>query len=90
LSSTSRPRRSTCRCRRRCSTSCGDLQDEFGLTYLFISHDLAVVRHMADNVGVLHNGVLVEEGPVDEIFDNPRADYTRMLLDAVPDISKVH
>ena len=66
------------------------LQDEFGLTYLLISHNLAVVRQMADNVGVLHNGVLVEEGPVDEIFDNPRADYTRMLLDAVPDISKVH
>ena len=66
------------------------LQDEFGLTYLLISHNLAVVRQMADNVGVLHNGVLVEQGPVDEIFDNPRADYTRMLLDAVPDISKVH
>jgi len=66
------------------------LQDEFGLTYLLISHNLAVVRQMADNVGVLHNGVLVEQGPVDEIFDHPRADYTRMLLDAVPDISKVN
>jgi ABC-type glutathione transport system ATPase component len=66
------------------------LQDEYGLTYLLISHNLAVVRQMADNVGVLHNGVLVEQGPVDEIFDNPRADYTRMLLDAVPDISKVN
>ena len=66
------------------------LQDEFGLTYLLISHNLAVVRQMADNVGVLHNGVLVEQGPVDEIFDSPRADYTRMLLDAVPDISRVN
>jgi len=65
------------------------LQDEFGLTYLLISHNLAVVRQMADRVGVMHRGVLVEQGPVDEIFDSPKADYTRMLLDAVPDISKV-
>ena len=66
------------------------LQDEFGLTYLLISHNLAVVRQMADSVGVLHQGVLVEQGPVDEIFDSPKAEYTRMLLDAVPDISKVN
>ena len=65
------------------------LQDEFQLTYLLISHNLAVVRQMADTVGVLHKGVLVEQGPVDEIFDNAQAPYTRMLLDAVPDISKV-
>jgi peptide/nickel transport system ATP-binding protein len=65
------------------------LQEEFGLTYLLISHNLAVVRQMADEVGVLHNGNLVESGPVEEIFGAPRADYTRMLLDAVPDISKV-
>ncbi|MGE0502173.1 MAG: ABC transporter ATP-binding protein [Rhizobiaceae bacterium] len=65
------------------------LQDEFGLTYLLISHNLAVVRQMADHVGVLHNGVLVEQGPVDDIFDAPKAEYTRMLLEAVPDISKV-
>jgi len=65
------------------------LQDEFGLTYLLISHNLAVVRQMADHVGVLHNGVLVEQGPVEEIFESPRADYTRMLLEAVPDISRV-
>ena len=66
-----------------------DLQDEFGLTYLLISHNLAVVRQMADDVGVMHSGVLVEQGPVDEIFDNPKVDYTRMLLNSVPDISKV-
>ncbi|TWH28353.1 MULTISPECIES: ABC transporter ATP-binding protein [unclassified Aminobacter] len=66
-----------------------DLQDEYGLTYLLISHNLAVVRQMADDVGVMHSGVLVEQGPVDTIFDNPQADYTRMLLNAVPDISKV-
>jgi ABC-type glutathione transport system ATPase component len=65
------------------------LQEEFGLTYLLISHNLAVVRQMSSAVGVLHNGVMVESGPVDAIFDAPRADYTRMLLDAVPDISKV-
>jgi ABC-type glutathione transport system ATPase component len=66
-----------------------ELQSEFGLTYLLISHNLAVVRQMSTSVGVLHNGVLVENGPTDAIFDNPQADYTRMLLDAVPDISKV-
>ena len=65
------------------------LQDELGLTYLLISHNLAVVRQMSSAVGVLHNGILVESGPVDAIFDNPQAEYTRMLLDAVPDISKV-
>src|SRR5690606_10443586 len=65
------------------------LQDEFGLTYLLISHNLAVVRQMADDVGVMHNGKLVEQGPVDEIFDSPQDEYTRMLLNAVPDISKV-
>jgi ABC-type glutathione transport system ATPase component len=65
------------------------LQDEFGLTYLLISHNLAVVRQMADDVGVMNGGVLVEQGPVDDIFDNPKADYTRMLLNSVPDISKV-
>ena len=66
-----------------------ELQAEFGLTYLLISHNLAVVRQMSTAVGVLHNGILVEKGPTDSIFDNPQADYTRMLLDAVPDISKV-
>ncbi len=65
------------------------LQDEFGLTYLLISHNLAVVRQMADDVGVMHSGVLVEQGPVDEIFDDPKVEYTRMLLNSVPDISKV-
>jgi len=65
------------------------LQDEYKLTYLLISHNLAVVRQMADDVGVMHNGVLVEQGPVDEIFDSPKVDYTRMLLDSVPDISNV-
>jgi ABC-type glutathione transport system ATPase component len=66
------------------------LQQEFGLTYLLISHNLAVVRQMADHVGVLRNGVLVEQGPVDSVFEEPQAEYTRMLLDSVPDISRVN
>ncbi len=63
-----------------------DLQDEFGLTYLFISHNLAVVRHMADRIGVMYLGRLVEIRRSRELFANPRHPYTRMLLDAVPDI----
>ncbi|WP_323039448.1 ABC transporter ATP-binding protein [Gemmobacter sp.] len=66
-----------------------ELQQDFGLTYLLISHNLAVIRQMATNVGVLHNGVLVESGPVDAIFDHPQADYTRVLLDAVPDLAAI-
>ncbi|MBO6716680.1 MAG: ABC transporter ATP-binding protein [Rhizobiaceae bacterium] len=65
------------------------LQDEFGLTYLLISHNLAVVRTMADDVGVLNQGKLVEQGPVDKVFDSPQDEYTRMLLSSVPDISKI-
>jgi len=63
-----------------------DLQDEFGLTYLFISHNLAVVRHMATRIGVMYLGKLVEDAPSRDLFANPRHPYTRMLLDAVPDI----
>ncbi len=63
-----------------------DLQDEFGLTYLFISHNLAVVRHMATRIGVMYLGKLVEDAPSRELFANPKHPYTRMLLDAVPDI----
>ncbi|WP_018632588.1 ABC transporter ATP-binding protein [Neomegalonema perideroedes] len=65
------------------------LQEEYGLTYLLISHNLAVIRQMANDVGVMRQGVLEESGPVDEIFDHPKAEYTRMLLDAVPDLDKV-
>ena len=62
-----------------------DLQDEFGLTYLFISHNLAVVRFMADEVGVLKDGVLVEAGAAARVLDAPRHPYTRALLAAVLD-----
>ena len=61
-----------------------DLQDEFGLSYLFISHDLAVVRHMADEVLVLEAGVAVERASADSIYRAPGTDYTRRLLEAVP------
>jgi peptide/nickel transport system ATP-binding protein len=63
-----------------------DLQDRFGLTYLFISHNLAVVRHMARRIGVMYLGRLVEVGPTRDLFRAPRHPYTRMLLDAVPDL----
>jgi peptide/nickel transport system ATP-binding protein len=63
-----------------------DLQDRLGLTYLFISHNLAVVRHMASRIGVLYLGRLVEIATPDELFDRPRHPYTRMLLAAVPDL----
>jgi len=61
-----------------------DLKDEFGLTYLFISHDLTVVRHMADTIGVLYLGRLVEEAPSDALFATPRHPYTQMLFAAAP------
>ncbi len=63
-----------------------DLQDEFGLTYLFISHDLSVVRHMASRIGVLYLGRLVEVSEGKTLFRDPQHPYTRMLLDAVPDL----
>ncbi|MGZ2259866.1 ABC transporter ATP-binding protein [Roseobacter sp. A03A-229] len=63
-----------------------DLKDEFGLTYLFISHDLTVVQHMADRIGVLYLGRLVEEAGPDELFDDPKHPYTQMLLAAAPQL----
>jgi peptide/nickel transport system ATP-binding protein len=64
-----------------------DLQDKFGLTYLFISHNLAVVRHMATRIGVMYLGRIVEIAEGRELFANPKMPYTRMLLGAVPDLA---
>ncbi len=64
-----------------------DLQEQFGLTYLFISHNLAVVRHMASRIGVMYLGRLVEVSEGKQLFSAPRHPYTRMLLDAVPDLA---
>lgn len=61
-----------------------DLQEEFGLTYLFISHDLSVVEHICDTVGVMYLGGLVESGTNEEIFNNPLHPYTKALFSAIP------
>src|ERR687898_3338631 len=61
-----------------------DLQDQFGLTYLFIAHDLAVVRAMSDRIAVMNRGQLVEIGPAEAVYSNPKDDYTKALLSAVP------
>ena len=61
-----------------------ELQDEYGLTYLVVAHDLAVVRHISDRIGVMYLGGLVEESEAEEIYDHPLHPYTRALMSAVP------
>ena len=61
-----------------------DLQDRFGLAYLFVSHDLSVVKHLAHRVAVMFKGKIIEQGDGDQVFANPRDEYTRKLLAAVP------
>ena len=65
------------------------LKRENGMAVLFITHDMAVVAQMADRVVVMYRGKIVEEGTVEDIFENPRADYTRMLLAAVPKLGEM-
>lgn len=66
------------------------LQDEFGLTYLFISHDLSVVRHMSDRIAVMYLGRIVEEADTETLFADPKHPYTRLLLETIPNIAKPH
>ncbi len=66
-----------------------ELQAELGLTYLFITHDLAVVRFVADQIGVMYLGRLIEEGPAAEVFATPRHPYTKLLLEAAPDVRRI-
>lgn len=63
-----------------------DMQKALGLTYMFISHDLAVVRHMSDQTAVMYKGLLVESGDSEELFSNPLHPYTRLLLESVPGV----
>jgi oligopeptide transport system ATP-binding protein len=62
-----------------------DLQDEFGLSYLFISHDMAVVHHVCDRIAVMYNGKIVEVGTRDQVIHDPQHEYTKALLSAVPE-----
>lgn len=61
-----------------------DLQEEFGLTYIFISHDLAVVKHISDRMIIMNKGKIEEQGFPEEIYENPKASYTQKLIDAIP------
>jgi ABC-type oligopeptide transport system ATPase subunit len=61
-----------------------DLQDEFGLAYLFVAHDIGVVRHISDRIAVMNEGRIVEQGTADQVCETPKDDYTKKLLAAVP------
>ena len=67
-----------------------DIQKEFNLSYLFISHDLGVVKHMCDHITIMYKGRFVETGTRKEIFENPQHIYTKRLLSAIPDINPLH
>ncbi|MHA7282833.1 dipeptide ABC transporter ATP-binding protein [Arthrobacter sp. TMS2-4] len=64
-----------------------DLQERFGLSYLFISHDLGVIQHVSRDVLVMKDGVVLEQGPVSEVFDAPGHEYTRQLINAIPELT---
>ncbi len=65
-----------------------ELVDELGLTLVFVSHDLSVVRHVCDRVAVVHDGRIVETGPTEQLYDDPQHPYTRTLINAVPTLEK--
>ena len=64
-----------------------DLQQEFGVTYLFVSHDLAVIDHVCDEVAVMRHGLIVEHGTTEQVLQRPAHAYTRALLDAIPQVA---
>lgn len=64
------------------------LQQQFGLTYLFISHNLAVVRHLSDELAIMYLGRIIESGPADRVFNAPRHPYTKLLLETIPDVEQ--
>ncbi len=66
------------------------LQEELGLTYLFISHDLSVVRHMSDRIAVMYLGRIVEEAETETLFADPKHPYTRLLLETIPNVAEPH
>lgn len=63
-----------------------EIQEEFNLTYLFISHDLGIIQHMCDRIGIMYRGRFVEEGTADEIYNNPQHVYTKRLIAAIPEM----
>ena len=65
-----------------------DLREEFGLSYLFIAHDLSVVRHVTDRLAIMYLGLIVEQGDCEDIFENPLHPYTKALLEAAPSVDK--
>ena len=66
-----------------------DLQQEFGLTYIFISHDLAVVKHISDRMIVMNKGKIEESGFPEDIYHNPQSAYTKKLITAIPGTGKI-
>ena len=63
-----------------------DLQDKMGMAYMFVTHDMSVVRHISDHICVMYLGQLVEKSPTDELFDSPLHPYTKALLSAIPTV----